>query len=108
MSQSLHPALNRPSPLAYRRTVRRQFEGVLKTILFLCSVVAVLTTVGIEELSEEESTALLEEVRRDARARGVETHVVPIPPRCWAVLRAAIAAEASTRQTRTARKRKAS
>ena len=47
MSQSLHPALNRPSPLAYRRTVRRQFEGVLKTILFLCSVVAVLTTVGI-------------------------------------------------------------
>lgn len=52
--------------------------------------------------------ALLEEVRRDARARGVETHVVPIPPRCWAVLRAAIAAEASTRQTRTARKRKAS
>ncbi len=47
MSQSLHPALNTPSPLAYRRTVRRQFEGVLKTILFLCSVVAVLTTVGI-------------------------------------------------------------
>lgn len=47
MSQSLHPALNRPSPLAYRRTLRRQFEGVLKTILFLCSVVAVLTTVGI-------------------------------------------------------------
>ena len=52
--------------------------------------------------------ALLEEVRRDARARGVETHTVPIPPRCWAVLRAAIAVEAATRRTRTARKRKAS
>ena len=48
--------------------------------------------------------ALLSEVRRDARAAGVETHVVPIPPGCWVVLRAAIAAEASTRQT--ARKRK--
>ena len=48
--------------------------------------------------------ALLPEVQRDAQAAGVETHVVPIPPGCWAVLRAAIAAEASTRQT--ARKRK--
>lgn len=48
--------------------------------------------------------ALLSEVRRDALAAGVETHVVPIPPGCWAALRAAIAAEASTRQT--ARKRK--
>ena len=49
--------------------------------------------------------ARLDEVRRDALAAGVETHVVPIPPGCWAVLRAAIAAEASTR--RAARKRKA-
>ena len=48
--------------------------------------------------------ALLGEVRADALAAGVETHVVPIPPSCWAVLRAAIAAEASTR--RAARKRK--
>ena len=49
--------------------------------------------------------ALIEEVRRDARVAGVETHVVPIPPGCWAVLRAAIAAEASTRHD--ARKRTA-
>ena len=49
--------------------------------------------------------ALIEEVRRDARVAGVETHVVPIPPGCWAVLRAAIAAEASTRHD--ARKRSA-
>ena len=48
--------------------------------------------------------ALIEEVRRDALAAGVVTHIVPIPPGCWAVLRAAIAAEASTRQS--ARKRK--
>ena len=48
--------------------------------------------------------ALLGEVRADALAAGVDTHVVPIPPACWAALRAAIAAEASTR--RAARKRK--
>ena len=46
----------------------------------------------------------LGEVRADALAAGMVTHVVPIPPSCWTVLRAAIAAEASTR--RMARKRK--
>ena len=50
--------------------------------------------------------ALLEEVRQDARAAGMETHVVPIPTRCWESLRAAIAAEAQDR--RAARKRRAS
>ena len=49
--------------------------------------------------------ALIDEVRADALAAGMVTHLVPIPPVCWEVLSAAIAAEAATR--RTARKRKA-